>query len=529
MPNIIATREHKILAARKTQLTNNLLALRGGRPYINARLWRQPNESDRSWAGDAGTGVPGRRDRSYLVNDAGRISKKINDYLFSREIVRNSVDTEWAMDVTTTRLTVDQFFAEVSETFSAGQWCWLQADRGAPEIDPATGQPLPRSRAAKEASGDRIFWNLWNAAEVVDWSFDANGALLWLMTEEHRYDNTNPAAEPVETRVRTLWERKPTGVTYTRYVIAKGGEIESSQAGTVSSSGIPFIPLGVPSASPWWFDDVEMIQAAAMNMESLDCENLAKSVYPQLVVPASSVQEIAAKLQERFKTTDDSQVMGMVREIVRGLEYPFVEGPEDNGVTRYLTPNAQDLKILQDKTKALRDNLFDMAGLTMFAKESKQVASAESKQWDHLDVEATLGARARLLEEAEFKLIELSRELDPEFADYEPRWPHEFSIPNTEANVAVLTQLGNFIDLPASVEEYLRMTVVELLSQIHHIPEDVKDRMLDDIRAMTKATGIAVANPALDALKADLAEAEADGDEDLAEQLRAKIAAMQVD
>ena len=534
MGNIIATRTHKTLSARKRQLQFNLMALNGGRPYINARLWRQPNESDRSWLGsNAGASdittlkgdIPGRRERAYLINDAGRIAKKINDYLFSREIKRDGMDTDWAMDVTTTKLTIDQFWQEVSMSFSAGQWCWLQVDRGAPEIDPVTGNPLPRTLARREVSGDRVYWSVWSSTEVVDWAFDNAGDLLWLVTEEDRYENHDPMAEPLEYKIRTLWQKTAEGVTYRRYRV-EGDNTEDAGSGTVSAGAIPFILLGVPQNKPWWYDDVEMIQAAAMNMESLDCENLSQSVYPQLVIPASATEQLVARLQERYGVESEGQVMGMVRELVRGLEYPFVESSEDSGLTRYLMPNTQDFKILAEKTKALRSNLMDMAGLAMFAKESKQVESAEAKQWDHLDVEATLGARSQLLEEAEYKMVQLSKEIDSQFKEYEPVWPHEFSIPNTEGSVANLVQLGNIIDLPDSVEKWIRGTVVELLSQINHIPDDRKQVMLDEIEKMESRVNAPTSILTLDR---ELAAAEADGDEEMAAILRDKIAAMEID
>jgi hypothetical protein len=482
MPDLITSREHVILKSRRSQLANNLLAFHGGKPYLESRLWRAPNESDRSWDGDASKGITGRRNRAYLVNDAGRVVGKINDYLFSRPTVRNGIDEDFERDVTTTGMSVGQFWSAASEMLTAGQWCWLQPDRGMPVIDPATGAVAPRSIAAKEEGGDRIYWNLWNSTEVVDWCFDATGRLIWLMTEEDRYDNANPFAEAVTSKVRTLWVRGQNGggCTFTRYFVSKGGEIDYAEKGVISAQEVPFVPLGRPSASPWWFDDVEMIQAAAMNLESLDYENLQQTVYPQLVIPESMVQSTTAALLERYKTNDTDKVASMVREIVRGLEYPFVESGDDNGLTRYLMPPTSDMKILAEKTDKLRRNLFDFAGLAMFTRESKQVASAESKQWDHLDVQATLGNRARLLQEAEEKLIALSVEMDPSFDSYDPQWPDEFSIPNTSEDVKNLVQLGNFVTLPESVQAWLRVTAVELLDQINHIPAEVKERMLAD-------------------------------------------------
>ena len=46
MATIISSRNHPVFSARSRQLDLNRLAAKGGRPYIEARLWRAPNETD---------------------------------------------------------------------------------------------------------------------------------------------------------------------------------------------------------------------------------------------------------------------------------------------------------------------------------------------------------------------------------------------------------------------------------------------------------------------------------------------------
>ena len=42
----IKSRKHSIMGLRERQLRRNELAYNGGRPYIDERLWRAPNETD---------------------------------------------------------------------------------------------------------------------------------------------------------------------------------------------------------------------------------------------------------------------------------------------------------------------------------------------------------------------------------------------------------------------------------------------------------------------------------------------------
>lgn len=524
--NLIATRSHRIHAARAGQLTNNLLAWKGGRPYIDARLHRAPNESDLSWDGDSSVGLTGRKNRAYLVNDAGRISQKITQYLFGKDAEREGIDPAFSTDVTTTKLTIRSFWEMVSEEFTAGQWVWLQADRGAPEIDPATGTIMPRSRAQKRQSGDRVYWNIWTSIEVVDWCFDANGRLLWLLTAEALYENSDPFKDSKLTQIRTLWQAQATGCTFTRYKLDK--DLTVLESGSISIPDVPFVLLGSPSTDPWWFDDVEMIQGALLNLESLHYENLVKTVYPQLVIAETMLEKLQTNLFQRYGTDKGEKIVEIVKELIRGPDRPFVESSEDSGITRYLQPSAQDLKAIPDQQDRLRRQLFDMVGLALFNRETRQVQSAASKQFDHLDIEATLQNRSLLMQETEQHLIALSKRLDPDFVEYTATWPQTFSVPNTSEDVASLTQLANIAELPPSMSKRVLKTAVALLDDIDHIPPDERQTILDEIELMVSASGAAggeVGKVPLAVQQLALARARAveSGDTALAQQLGDKI------
>jgi len=498
---LLMTRTHKYYAARMDQIRYNLLAAAGGKPYIEARLHRAPNESDVSWLGAGTDGIPGRKQRAFLINDAGRVSSKIEQYLFAVDAKRDGIDGEFSDDVTTTGLTISSYWREVCSLFTAGQWVWLQVDRGAPVVDPSTAQPTQRTLAQREASGDRVYWSMWPSTDVVDWSFDTAGNLLWLLCEDTEYVNADPTEEAKDVKVRKLWRRGQgaAGATWERYSEDKG-ESALLSSGSISAQEIPFVLLGIPSAKPWWFDDVEMIQCALLNIGSLNHENLVKTVYPQLVVPASMVQSLEAKLVEQYGTNRGQGVVEVVREIIRGLDRPFVESSEDNGLTRYLQPNAADLKALPEEEDRRRRHLFDAAGLALFNKESRQVQTVESKQFDHLDTASTLANRALLLQEAERKMVALSKAIDADFKEYDPIWPHEFDVPKTSDDVAALTQIANFMELPVSMKKQVLHAAVKLLDQIERIPDDARKLIIEEIDAMQEPDYTSHNPPSMDGL-----------------------------
>ena len=147
-------RSHTIHAARATQIGLNLLVVAGGRPYIDARLSRLPFECDASWSGREAfnlnqkrfgsalvRGGSGRRDRAFLINYAGRITRKINQYVFSSDVQRLHAAPAFLADITRTGTSINTFMARVSEIVAAARWCWISVDRDSPPRD-SGGRPV---------------------------------------------------------------------------------------------------------------------------------------------------------------------------------------------------------------------------------------------------------------------------------------------------------------------------------------------------------------------------------------------------
>lgn len=458
-------RRHKILTLREAQLQRNALALAGGRPYIEARLWRAPNESDLSWEGNR-AGVVGRKDRAALVNDAGRVANKINHYLFKVAATRTGIDENWAGNVDGAGTTIQRWWDDLSLALTAGQWVWVQVDRLAPIVDPETGEARWRTLLERERDRDLVMWTLWPATAVPDWSFDERGELLWIMTESQIYDNADPHADAQEFTLRTLWRRSGAGVEITRWKRSGEGAEQVGETISLTAARLPFVLVGWPSVEPWWFDDVELLQAQILNLDSLHIENLVRTIFPQLVIPESMLANLEVRLHERIGAANGEKIVEAVREIVRGLDAPFVESAEDSGITRFIQPSAGELAALPDEQERKRRLLFDNAGLALFNKESRQIQTAESKQFDLLDTEATLKHRAQVLQEAERALVAISREIDPLFAQYDPVWPASFDVVDVQGDTAALTMIDNLPGATLSMRKLALLAALRVLQEI---------------------------------------------------------------
>jgi hypothetical protein len=451
MANILATRRHTVLQARADQLATNLLAYYGGAPYIHARLSRFPSESDVDFFGSTETLPPsiGRKERAFLINFAKRIAHKINQYVFATPVIRAGADEKFLLDATTTGMSLNQFMAEVSSMLTVQRWCWIGVDR--PQ------SPGPRSIAQRERSGDRVYWKLYTASEVVDWSVDARGGLAWLLTEDTEQSNADPRAEAVETKIRYLWQ--PGSVT--RMVLKDGSdEFQETLETRIGGSRVPFVLAGLVSAKPWWFDDLERVQRAVLDLLSSRDTQIFKAVFALLVVSKSFSETL------HLEGIKDAQARRKI-----GLGNPLIESAEESGLTRYLNVPAEVFAVIREAVQDLQVQLMDIVGLGMSVPESRQVQSAEAKQWDHLDPEAVLRERAALLEEVETKAADLSAEIGgPVWTPYTPIYAKAFDISDFESDMRAATSVSG-LTLPPKAEKLVVKAAVRAVAKRFSVSE----------------------------------------------------------
>lgn len=466
----IMSRTNEILTIRAVQLHRNRLCVEGGRRYIDERLWRAPNESELSWTGNRtlspeaktasglGTfGVVGRKDRTTYVNDAGRVSGKIQQYLFKEPVARAGADEEFLGAMGGRNVDELQFWMDANEAYTASQWIWIQASREAVA-------PNLRDRTRK----DMVRWTLYPSVSVPDWNIDPDtGEINWLIAESFRVENADPFTAAVKRRVRTLWRKEDGGVRVSRYSTqtvngaggGKGEDEKAVQEGDEFIAGldeIPFVLVGRPSPKPWWFDDVENLQAQMLNLDSLHVDNLTRTVFPQLVISMGTFQNLDTKLREVYGADRGEVILKVVRELVRGVDTPIVEDQGEGGITRFISPNAGDLAALPNEIERKRRLLFDITGLSLFNKESRMAQTAESKQFDQLDTESTLKNRSAIMRRAEESLIAISEKLDPTFKHYDPVWPTSFDVTDPAND---LQAVGIVSDLPDAVPSLRKMAM----------------------------------------------------------------------
>jgi hypothetical protein len=460
------TRKNATLAKRLPVLQANQLVYHGGADYINARLTRFPAESDVDFNGDPASGSVGRKERAFLANYARRVPMKVGQYVFAKQPTRDGIDAKFALDVTATGQSIDQFFAELIHTLITCRWCWLGVDR--------PGAVPGRSEADREASGDRLYWKLYAPNEVPDWSIDATGRVRWAITEEHLVDDENPMVEAKSKAVRYL--HRP-GIVNRVELNDKGKETIGEDV--LTGLKIPMLfPVGLISPLPWWFDDVERIQRSVLDKQSALDTAIFKTVFPLLVVPASMGEDAAVG----GVTTSEAR-----RKI--GIGNPIMESGEEKGCTRYVTGSATDIAFIRAEIDAAVRQLFDTVGLNMATPESRQVSSAEAKAWDHLDVGAVLTNYAATCEEAESRLIELSTLIGGgTFKPWAPRYARKFDITNFEADMkSILAASG--LNLPPAGERMVMSAAIKAIGSRFDQSDEVVQAALVEAGRFDPASG----------------------------------------
>ena len=450
--SIISKREHDIMASRAGQIRLNFLAAHGGRDYVDARLWRAPNETDASWEGIPENGIVGRKTRTANVNDAGRVASKINQYIFSKNALREGAQEEFIANCTGDGESLNEFMQRVNLAITCGRWCWIQVDRA----------PLAAGESETLANKAPIKWTLWNALDVSDWRIAANGEIEWLIVRSWVYDNSDPRKEARIGKIHTLYQKRD-GKIY----ITEECDLESVSVRTDEElpglARIPFVCVGKPSKDAWWYDDVENIQAQVLNLDSQHNETLTETVYPQLVVPSSIGNSLEVRLAEQ--SVNGKKAAALVRELTIGRKTPIMEDSQDKGITRYLVPGG-DLDLLSEEVDRKRKTLFDIAGLALFNREARQIQTAESKRFDQMDTNATLGNRALLLQEAERKAVELSVMFDKSFKAWEAQYNTSFDVVDAVSMGEALTLAANVPDKTPAIRKIIAKVQVRLLKEV---------------------------------------------------------------
>jgi len=448
---VIIERMNPILQARCGQLGTNILGIKGGQAYIDARLSRFAGESKISWEGGVrqdGSEVTGRKNQAHCIPYLSRIANKINQYLFSEAPRRDALAPEIADNITRDGTTMAEFFNTVNDYLTSCGWCWIGID--APNVE----NPRTVSIQFKEKNNLRPYWNVYSPLDVVDWAFDDRGKLLWVLTAGAESNNISALSKPSRRRYRMLWEP---GLVRKFYISESGDKIEAMAEFPIQLQEAPFVLVGRPALDPHVFDSLESVNRTIMDLGSCNRQNFFDAVFPQLCIPAS----VIARAAEILQTTQERAV-----EMTVGFNFPIVIG-EGDPTPSYITPDTTGFAEMRNEIIELRYALFETAGLLPKI-DSKQMQSAESKAWDYLELEQLLKHRALTLQSAERKAVQISNAWDNNFPNYQPEYNLRFDVENFVQDIQAIV-MASQVSMP---DEMTRVLLGKLFKAVRRIGGD---------------------------------------------------------
>lgn len=475
MPNnptqaqILYYRMHPIMQKRRKQLTINQLGMRGGRPYVNARLSRFAAETQIDWIGGTrpdGSAATGRLQQTHAFPYLGRIAAKFNQYVFGTNPTREGANEDVLKDITRSGRNINTVMRTVSDYLLSSNWCWIGID--APS---RKGDGTEYSITEKESLKIRPYWQVYGPNEVMDWHFNERGELEWIKTKHIVYDGSNPATKPETKQVVKLWEKGKV-TEFSKAKGENGKETITKQEYTLSlTDRVPFVLCGELSAEPIAFDDLESINRSIMDLGSVDRANFFNVSYPQLVLPASVLTN-AVNAGYAANATEAGK-------LIVGFKNPIL-ADKDDADSKYLMPDAGSMLSIGERIDTLKSDMFEVVGLAL-EQSSRQVESAESKAWDNLDVAAVMRSRAEILEDAERKAVEICKAWDSSFNEWTPVYNRDFDIGNFKDEINALIVAGN-MPAPASVTREVVRKLVDRLDRIGApIDSDLREKIMGDI------------------------------------------------
>lgn len=441
---VIQERQHSTLKERREQIRVNILGWKGGRPYIDARLSRFAGEDDVDWSGGYRIGstdqtiIAGRRQQAHVLPYLGRIVDKINQYIFAKPATREGIDADFEKDADRQGNAVAELMKRANSYLTTARWCWLKVDA------PRQENGREYTRADKARLKVRPYWQVVSPLKVVDWKIDDAGRTSWVLYEDIAEIADDPFTPAVRYKYRQLW--RPGKVTTYRY----GNQGESNADKIVSQETInlsltdvvPWVLVGEVSCDPHWFDSCEGVGRTILDLESCNRQNFFNTVFAQPYIPASVLETT----MQKFRCDAHAAVA-----MIFGYNYPILlsEGDQAPG---YMMPDADATGKMGEELGRLRKELYDSIGL-MVMQETKQVASAEAKAFDHNEVAAVMGERAGVLEQAEAKGAEITNQYDPSLPVWRPEYSREFKVDDSGAHVEPLVKALN-VSMPPELHRF---------------------------------------------------------------------------
>lgn len=365
----------------------------GGREWFKDNIFRYLKEGD--------TEFRDRLKRAYRFNHTREVVDLINKYLFKQNIVRNDTDApesvkEFWKRSTRNGMGISDFSRQISKKTSI-------YGRVAVVVDRTTANGEIVSKADEKAAGIQTYAYIVPPEQILDYSYDEQGSLHWILLLEQVRDDVDPLTSSGKISLRyRLWtkdfwmliEEKKTNRAKTLQIVDSGwhalGEVPVVLADHIVSDDL--------YVSPAMIDDIAYLDRAVANYLSNIDAIIQDQTFSQLAMPAQGVTPGEDKY-------DKMKEMGTNRIFL-------YDGGEAANKPFYLSPDVKQAQVIITTIKTIINEIYHTVGLA--GERTKQDnalgidnSSGVAKAYDFERVNALLAAKADSLELTENKIVRL--------------------------------------------------------------------------------------------------------------------------
>ena len=442
----------------------------GGRDWFEANIFRYIKEGDIEFKG--------RLNRAYRFNHTREVVDLINKYLFKQHIARSedvpeSVKRFWAKS-TKSGLTINDFARQISKKTSLFGRVGIVIDTN--KVD---GDVVSKEDEKRENLGAYAY--IVSPNQMLDYSFDEEGELNWILIYEQGRDDENPfdSSGKVIHRFR-LWTRNDWTLFEVEYSTAgrnTKATVTQKDQGAHDLGEVPVILadniIGDEEYSaPALIDDIAYLDRAVANyLSNLDAI-IQDQTFSQLAMPAQGIlpgEEAHTKLIEM------------------GTKRIFTFNGEGGAQPFYLSPDVKQADLIIQVVTKIIGEIYHTVGLAgERTKQDNAVgidnSSGVAKAYDFERVNALLAAKADSLEAIEKKIVRLVakwHDEDVEDADTLISYPDNFDTRGLYDEFDISARLM-LIDAPDTVRREQVKSIIEKL--FPQLKTDLKTKMLAELK-----------------------------------------------
>jgi hypothetical protein len=442
----------------------------GGREWFKENIFRYIKEGDTEFAD--------RLTRAYRFNHSREVVDLLNKYLFKQVIQRNeddapeSVKQFWKKS-TRNGLGIKDFSRQVSKKSSIYGRIGIVIDNTAGN---AAGPVV--SKADEKKVGVRTYAYIVGPEQLLDYAFDAEGELEWVLISECTRDDADPmesSGEEIE-RFR-LWTKQE----WKLFEDVKEGRKKVVKMVDSGVHGLGMVPVVLADniitdeeyCAPALIDDIAYLDRAVGNyLSNLDAI-IQDQTFSQLAMPAQNVlpgEDNYTKLTEM------------------GTKRIFLYDGESNTQPFYLSPDPKQAQMILAVINKIINEIYHTVGLA--GERTKQDnalgidnSSGVAKAYDFERVNALLAAKADSLEVIENKIVKIVAKWNSEDAkvtEHLVSYPDNFDTRGLYDEFDIAARLM-LIDAPETVrQEQMRAVLDKLFPQLGKTLREKMEKELKD-------------------------------------------------